>query len=1110
MDTYHKQQGDPSTVSDSDSGTTSTSQGEQGADVASAPCNFKALDYDFVFNTNGERINKPGHVLMRTMMLEYLSTRKFVKGTMKADAPLMMEHIKRSLALLVRGKGARAPSLFYKKEDKKNGQARYIEATPSNFVTYVRQQRKDWLDKAKASDNSRFTATVFSQSLATLFAEAEAPITDPLDFFDDQNTCEWLLGDPHPVPTPRIRERNSLVTLASTHLGQLKIDDFDHEKQKQAELYKDFLTGFVENYMNPAFGLPVQYAKPTPMLQVMYTGVKKTFELLKSWPEAPTDSLPPLQPFSNLFTLASTYLDQVTIDSVDNDDDDKAQTELFQDFLSGFMVKDGTTAFLEQIPKYGTPTPMLQCMYQGMQDTFEGMFKVYQGFETTLSRNLTPNENRPTGTPPGSPGSAGSSGSSHPDGRAPGSTSTSSNRSTKRKGGGRDPESSTQKHAKTATSENKEEDSTDDDGASQEVNKYHAEDNADDEASESGDDANDEDSDMQMEEYDSNHSLLNEDDTDDLSLSSLSTTSSSDEMSSASSASSFVKVEAMNDENLHNKKDGVLGSLTDTLEALTLENQDILPPEASAATQPRNGGLGQHISDEYLQVLYHYDLQNQSGIDEDEDDDEKNCESLSSPREASRPTELSRRSTSTTFSVKEKTKTALKREMCEVGRRVLSAKMSKETDSHHGAKPKPKPTFSKGDKHSATVKSGKSTTLSAQAMERNQTLSNTLLYQPPQNHKEQQEKIVMHDLSEKAEVRDHIEFELLDLLDSDDSDDVDESLNGFLDSFMTSAAVTASGAETEIWMDECDANDYDAIINHPRRRNAPGQQAWLDLRGHRLMIQDQEAEKLLTEFQKTRRVADSVGFFSPKLLYRVMKREDRMEYICRPATLLEIRKNVSMKRFKKTKSSKDMLLRKKPNQKEESVAQAALEWFREKRLADGGQAQIEVYSLMDGSEYSMASSSSKLKMIMGGSDKNDSTGDWDGNSSHWKFNYRQWEEEEHVKAGTSVAGDVCDSGDREDYPEFDSALSSGLRLPSQQGRFLMGAVRGRNSTIVCGEEIEASTSRAGDLKGETEDSTQNPAFSSCFVSDRNEDDFCSYQKKWNVSFLSTILRNEKN
>jgi hypothetical protein len=173
--------------------------------------------------------------------------------------------------------------------------------------------------------------------------------------------------------------------------------------------------------------------------------------------------------------------------------------------------------------------------------------------------------------------------------------------------------------------------------------------------------------------------------------------------------------------------------------------------------------------------------------------------------------------------------------------------------------------------------------------QRNQTIRNTLQYQQQQQQRQKQQTI-MRDISEEAVVRGDIEFELFDF---------DEPLTGVPESSMAGAAAAATASDAAAAelnaIDECDANDHDAIINHPRRPNVPGQQAWLDLRGRRRIIQDPEAEKLLIEFQKTRRVVGSAGFFSPKLLYRVSKGEG---YACRPATLLEIRKNVNAKRSK--------------------------------------------------------------------------------------------------------------------------------------------------------------------------------------------------------------------
>jgi hypothetical protein len=177
---------------------------------------------------------------------------------------------------------------------------------------------------------------------------------------------------------------------------------------------------------------------------------------------------PPPTPLTNsLAKLAGAYSCLLKIENLKNEDD-KTQTELYVDFLSGLMV-DGNTAFLEQIPKYGNPSPMLQCMYQGVQMTLEEMYKVYQEFETKEKRGTTHH----------SPLSSGSGRSSNPDGKP-------TNRKKKRKD---DTLTTTvsRKHAKTGTTGNK-------DAASQKADKYHGKHNANFVASKPPDDVNNEDS----------------------------------------------------------------------------------------------------------------------------------------------------------------------------------------------------------------------------------------------------------------------------------------------------------------------------------------------------------------------------------------------------------------------------------------------------------------------------------------------------------------------------------------------------------------------------------------------------------------------------------------
>jgi hypothetical protein len=365
--------------SSSNNVTTSIRQGVPGADAdaVSELVNFKPQKYDVVFNDRG-RTDTPGHILMRSKIHEYLSAKQFVKGKaekmMKADAPGLMEDIKKCAAGRVRGKASRVPSM-YKMEVQKNGQEKYIEANPSHFVTYLRQLRKNRRKEGKASDHSTTTvatASWLSPSLATSLAQPEAP--------NDGSRAEVPSNPLPPPPTPHT---NSLIKLAGVYKCLLKNDNLKKE-------------------------------------------------------------------------------------------DDKAQTQLFVDFLSGFMVENNT-AFLEQIPNYGNPSPMLQCMYKGVQMAFEEMYKVYQGFETIEIQM----------TPPALIPSSDSGGSSKPD-------RNSTNRNNKRQSSGV-PKAASRKQAKTGTAGNKDaaqrqNDNADDERGSQKVNKYHGKYNANNVAKESAND----------------------------------------------------------------------------------------------------------------------------------------------------------------------------------------------------------------------------------------------------------------------------------------------------------------------------------------------------------------------------------------------------------------------------------------------------------------------------------------------------------------------------------------------------------------------------------------------------------------------------------------------
>ena len=98
------------------------------------------------------------------------------------------------------------------------------------------------------------------------------------------------------------------------------------------------------------------------------------------------------------------------------------------------------------------------------------------------------------------------------------------------------------------------------------------------------------------------------------------------------------------------------------------------------------------------------------------------------------------------------------------------------------------------------------------------------------------------------------------------------------------------------WIDENEVNDFDAVINHTRRRSKPGQQAWMEARGRRRVIRVDEAVALRKQFEST---AISTGDGSrphcPRIFYRI-KDNSENRYLYRMATLEEIRQNVSAKR----------------------------------------------------------------------------------------------------------------------------------------------------------------------------------------------------------------------
>jgi hypothetical protein len=103
------------------------------------------------------------------------------------------------------------------------------------------------------------------------------------------------------------------------------------------------------------------------------------------------------------------------------------------------------------------------------------------------------------------------------------------------------------------------------------------------------------------------------------SFSSHSTANSSEKFRSNSSTSSFIIVDGTNDENLNNEKAEVMGSLTFTLDALTLT---------------QHGEVRCHSSGEALEDLRDGNRQCQSeSDDEDDNDDVENNDSDDSPRQ---------------------------------------------------------------------------------------------------------------------------------------------------------------------------------------------------------------------------------------------------------------------------------------------------------------------------------------------------------------------------------------------------------------------------------------------------------------------------------------------
>jgi uncharacterized spore protein YtfJ len=102
----------------------------------------EVLEKDFVVNENG-RSSFPGHVLTRSKILEYLSTSQFdddreMSSRIKADAPRLMDHIKKCAVLQLKDNG-RDPRLLYKFKDIRvdGPHAIYYDLLPETFAAYV-------------------------------------------------------------------------------------------------------------------------------------------------------------------------------------------------------------------------------------------------------------------------------------------------------------------------------------------------------------------------------------------------------------------------------------------------------------------------------------------------------------------------------------------------------------------------------------------------------------------------------------------------------------------------------------------------------------------------------------------------------------------------------------------------------------------------------------------------------------------------------------------------------------------------------------------------------------------------------------------------------------
>ena len=121
----------------------------------------------------------------------------------------------------------------------------------------------------------------------------------------------------------------------------------------------------------------------------------------------------------------------------------------------------------------------------------------------------------------------------------------------------------------------------------------------------------------------------------------------------------------------------------------------------------------------------------------------------------------------------------------------------------------------------------------------------------------------------------------------------------------TSDAFSGLGAvedPQQQWIPEPTIREQDAIINHPRRPNMVGQTAWLELRGPRRTLSDEEATQMIKDFETTDKLLQHKDtLVKPRLLYR--ERFDgpdgKKQYKYRMASIQEIRTNVNAKRSTK-------------------------------------------------------------------------------------------------------------------------------------------------------------------------------------------------------------------